>query len=166
MQGPYSPRVRPSGRLFHCIRLLACDAGRPCGVESASGRHPRQAGRSAGHSPPAGYPGLFDEVYPHVRACFEEPDHYRMDDSFCCAAVSYLIRQHQPDIIYTHLVLIDHIRHIHGVHSDHLRSAYAFLDQELGKILQALKDSSLYRPDAHRAVQRSRPSGYRTGGLA
>ena len=89
-------------------------------------------------------PGLFDEVYPHVRACFEEPDHYRMDDSFCCGAVSYLIRQHQPDIIYTHLVLIDHIRHIHGVHSDHLRSAYAFLDQGLGKILQALKDSGLY----------------------
>ena len=89
-------------------------------------------------------PGLFDEVYPHVRSSFEQPDHYLADDSFCCSAISYLIRQYQPDIIYTHLVLIDHVRHIHGVHSEHLRPAYEFLDHGLEEILCALKETGLY----------------------
>lgn len=88
-------------------------------------------------------PGLFDEVYPHVRDTFDLPDHYYADDAFCCSAVDYLIRTYQPDVIYTHLILIDHARHTGGVHGPHIRKGYEFLDGEVQKILNALKDTGL-----------------------
>lgn len=89
-------------------------------------------------------PGLFDQIYPYVRDCFEQADHYYADDSFCCRAISYLVRKYQPDVIYSHLILIDHARHIGGVHGKHIDEAYRFLDQQLDQIIQALKETGLW----------------------
>lgn len=89
-------------------------------------------------------PGLFDEVYPYTAECFDMEDHYCGDDSFCCRSVSYLIKKYAPDVIYTHLVLIDHARHMCGVHGEHIGKCYAFLDREIQRILDALHETGLY----------------------
>lgn len=90
-------------------------------------------------------PGLFDEVWPYVKNTFDMADHYRADDAFACRACEYMIRTYQPDVLYTHLVLIDHARHTGGVHGAHIREAYDYLDGELRRILNALKDTGLDR---------------------
>ena len=88
-------------------------------------------------------PGLFDEVAPCVSRCWKLP-HYECGDLFCSLSGAYLIRNYQPDIMYIHMVLIDHIRHIHGVFNDQLENAYAFLDRALGELLNALDETDLW----------------------
>lgn len=89
-------------------------------------------------------PGLFDEVAPYVDSCWTLP-HYQCGDRFCALSTAYLIRRYQPDIIYIHMVLIDHIRHTYGVHNEELPGAYRFLDEGLGEILAALDETGLFR---------------------
>lgn len=88
-------------------------------------------------------PGLLDEVLPYVGDCWEQPDRYHINDLFCCRAVAYLVKTYQPDIIYTHLTLIDRTRHSRGVFSDQLKPAYGFLDEGIGIMLDALEETGL-----------------------
>lgn len=88
-------------------------------------------------------PGLLDEVLPYVGDCWEQPDRYHINDLFCCRAVAYLMRSYRPDVIYTHLTLIDRTRHTRGVFSDQLKPAYEFLDAGLGIILDAMDELGL-----------------------
>lgn len=92
-------------------------------------------------------PGLFDEVYPHVKNSFaigERRNHYYGDDDFCFSALAYLIGTYRPDVIYTHIVLIDHLRHTGGVHGPHIREGYRFLDEGMGKVLDAMRAAGVY----------------------
>lgn len=88
-------------------------------------------------------PGFFDEVYPYIKDSFTHPVREYRSDALCFDTVEYLIRKHQPDLILTHLVAIDTIRHHHGVFSKELHDAYRFLDQGFGRILNALKEQGL-----------------------
>ncbi|MDD3400566.1 MAG: ectonucleotide pyrophosphatase/phosphodiesterase [Eubacteriales bacterium] len=87
--------------------------------------------------------GLLDEVMPAVSDCWEQPDRYHINDLFCARAVSYLTKTYQPDIIYTHLTLIDRTRHSRGVFSDALQPAYQFLDECIGIMLDAIEQTGL-----------------------
>lgn len=88
-------------------------------------------------------PGLFDEVWPYAKDTFEEPDYYVSSDAYTCRACEYMIRTYQPDVLYAHIVLIDHARHAGGVHGQHIHKAYDYLDGQLQLILNALKDTGL-----------------------
>ena len=87
--------------------------------------------------------GLFDEIYPVIKDAFDiEP--IRVDDQICGDACAYLIDHYQPDVIYTHLVAIDSIRHQKGVFGEHIIDTYEFLDGVVGEIIDALKRNGLY----------------------
>lgn len=88
-------------------------------------------------------PGLLDEVLPEVAPCWEYPDRYRCNDLFACLSSAYLIKTYQPDILYTHLTLIDHTRHTCGVFNEQIKPAYEFLDQGISHILDALQETGL-----------------------
>lgn len=88
-------------------------------------------------------PGLLDEVLPAAAPCWEYKDRYRRNDLFACLSSAYLIRTYQPDILYTHLTLIDHTRHVAGVFSDQIKPAYEILDKGIGYLLEALEETGL-----------------------
>lgn len=87
--------------------------------------------------------GLFDELYPVIKDAFEI-DPIRVDDQICGDACAYLIDKYQPEVIYTHLVAIDSIRHQKGVFGEHILDTYEFLDSVVGQITDALKRNGLY----------------------
>lgn len=92
-------------------------------------------------------PGLLDRAWPYVKDSFavtDRLDHYYGDDDFCFSAISWLIREHQPDVIYTHIVLIDHLRHTGGVHGPHIREGFRFLDERLCRLIETMKRAGVW----------------------
>lgn len=87
-------------------------------------------------------PGFFDEVYPYIKDTFSLP-HNIASDQLCFNTAEYLINAHQPDIMYIHLVVIDHVRHQNGVFSAEIKRSYEFLDKGFGQILDALRKNGL-----------------------
>lgn len=49
-----------------------------------------------------------------------------------------------PDVLTVHLVDLDFMRHKYGVHSEEARQAMLRLDENVGRIVQAVKDAGLY----------------------
>lgn len=88
-------------------------------------------------------PGLIAELPEDVMESWKLP-HFEASDRFSLRAGAYLYRAYQPDILYMHIILIDHIRHVYGVFSPELENAYRFLDGELGRLLSALDETGLY----------------------
>ena len=87
--------------------------------------------------------GLFDEVYPVIQDAFNL-DPILVDDQICGDTCAYLIDHYQPEVIYTHLVAIDSIRHQKGVFGEHILDTYQFLDGVVGQITDALKRNGLF----------------------
>ncbi len=87
--------------------------------------------------------GFFDEVYPYIKHAFNFPVRDFRSDEICFSTVEYLIDNHQPDLIQTHIIAIDNTRHHHCVYSRELHEAYAYLDEGLGRILAALRRQNL-----------------------
>lgn len=87
-------------------------------------------------------PGFFDEVYPYIKDTFQL-DHNIASDQLCFNTAEYLINKYQPDVMYIHLVVIDHLRHKAGVFSSEIQKGYEFLDQGFGQILNALRANGL-----------------------
>ena len=88
-------------------------------------------------------PGFFDEVYPYIKHSFDFPERAYHADELCFSTMEYLIRRHQPEFMLTHIIAIDNIRHRFGVYSKQLHDAYAYLDEGMGRVLQALRDAGL-----------------------
>lgn len=86
---------------------------------------------------------LVDELPADVMESWELP-HFEASDRFSLRAGAYLIRKYQPDILYMHIILVDHIRHLYGVFSPEIEDAYRFLDGEFGHLLAALDETGLY----------------------
>lgn len=87
--------------------------------------------------------GLVDELPADVMESWNLP-HFEASDRFSFRAGAYLIRKYQPDILYMHIILVDHIRHQYGVFSPEIEKAYRFLDEEFGLLLAALDETGLY----------------------
>lgn len=89
-------------------------------------------------------PGLYDKLQPAIGDCWEILEHFHASDRYSCAAAAQLYREFSPDILYVHLILVDHLRHQKGVFGPHLEEAYGFLDQEIGKLFSVLRELGLY----------------------
>lgn len=87
-------------------------------------------------------PGLLAEMDEVLKPVWNMP-HYEGADQMSCRAAAYLIEHYQPDIMYIHLILIDHLRHVYGVFHPKLAEGYAFLDKALEKLFKVLEYSGL-----------------------
>lgn len=87
--------------------------------------------------------GLVDEVEPFTGKCWDELPHFEASDRFSCRAAAYLYKEHKPDVMYVHLILVDHMRHQKGVYGEHIEQAYQFLDIELKVLWDTLEQEGL-----------------------
>ena len=62
-------------------------------------------------------------------------------DEFAAQCAVDIIRKHQPDLMLLHLSYVDHQRHKLGVHSPELVRAFDFVDQQIGRVLDALDET-------------------------
>lgn len=91
-------------------------------------------------------PGLVDALWEEIGGTFsgDRVSHYTRSDMRSCLAAAALIRRHQPDVVYMHLIGIDHARHIGGVFGPHIEAAYRALDAALEPLMRALEETGLY----------------------
>lgn len=89
-------------------------------------------------------PGLLDALPADCLDSWGLLPHFEASDRFSFRAAAALYRMAQPDILYMHIILVDHVRHVHGVFSPEIARAYRFLDGELGLLLDALDETGLY----------------------
>ena len=89
-------------------------------------------------------PELVAELPEDILRSWEYLPHFYASDRFSFRAGAWLYRTHQPDILYMHIILVDHIRHQYGVFDPEVEKAYRFLDEELGQLLCALDETGLY----------------------
>lgn len=64
-------------------------------------------------------------------------------DQIWTKAGEYLIRNHQPDLLLFHLLTGDSVQHAQGPNTLAARTAYAFLDSCVEKLVAAVKDAGL-----------------------
>lgn len=90
-------------------------------------------------------PGLVDELLPLTKDTFtgKWEDHYTQSDFRSCISMAYLIDRYEPDVMYMHLINIDHVRHKKGVYGDHIKEAYEILDKDLDCVFEALEKKNL-----------------------
>ncbi len=88
-------------------------------------------------------PGLFEELYPYIKDTFTMDTVYG-SDQLCGNACAYMIDTYRPEVMYTHLISIDTIRHHHGVFGEHILKTYEFLDGVIGQMIDALKRQNLW----------------------
>lgn len=88
-------------------------------------------------------PGLVEALWDKIEHTFSMP-HYEGADVRACECAAQLIRTRQPDVMYMHLILIDHVRHVGGVFGAHVEQGYRFLDAALAPVLTALEQTGLY----------------------
>ncbi|MGL4737840.1 MAG: alkaline phosphatase family protein [Cellulosilyticaceae bacterium] len=71
-------------------------------------------------------------------------DKYYDSDKFSGLASRAMIKEDTPDVIFMHMTLIDHYRHVYGVHSEKIKDALKYIDEMLGLMIEALKEEGLY----------------------
>lgn len=62
-------------------------------------------------------------------------------DEFATQCAVDIIRGHRPDFMMLHLSYVDHQRHRLGVHSPELCYAFDFIDQQIGRVMEALDET-------------------------
>ncbi|EFS03194.1 type I phosphodiesterase/nucleotide pyrophosphatase family protein [Listeria seeligeri FSL S4-171] len=65
-------------------------------------------------------------------------------DAFLTASVVDTIKTKKPELLLTHLVDMDSMRHAHGVNSVEAKAALKRHDKRLGQIIQATKEAGIY----------------------
>lgn len=88
-------------------------------------------------------PGLMERMYELCSDAWKE-DKYYDSDKFSGLASKILIEESAPDVIFMHMTLIDHYRHVYGVYSEKIKDAIKFIDEMLGYTFDALKEKGLY----------------------
>lgn len=89
-------------------------------------------------------PGIYSgRLYDRCKDSWKLP-HYYDWDSFACKACAQLIDEHQPDLVMTHITLIDAIRHSDGVFSKKLVETYEWLDPLFGEIWEVFDRKNLW----------------------
>jgi predicted AlkP superfamily pyrophosphatase or phosphodiesterase len=64
-------------------------------------------------------------------------------DQIWTRAAEYLIREHKPDLLLLHLLTLDSVHHQYGPNSLAGRTAMAFLDSCVGKVVTAVSEAGL-----------------------
>lgn len=88
-------------------------------------------------------PGLMDEFWDVCHEAWEMGNYYD-SDKFSGLASKHLIEKYNPDVIFMHMTLIDHYRHVHGVYSEEIKKAMNYIDEMFGYVVEALKAKGLY----------------------
>lgn len=88
-------------------------------------------------------PGLMEEMW---EVCHEawQMDKYYDSDKFSGLASKHLIEKYNPDVIFMHMTLIDHYRHVYGVYSEKIKDAIKYIDEMFGYVVEALKAKGIY----------------------
>ena len=87
--------------------------------------------------------GLMEEFYELCKEAWKA-DKYYDSDTFSGLASKYLIEKYHPDVIFMHMTLIDHYRHVHGVYSKEIEKAMDFIDDTLTPMMETLKKEGIY----------------------
>ncbi len=140
-------------------RKTIIDAADEHGLVTASVSWPTLAGGNALYTIPEIWPikttENIEEMYRKAVSkeawpVFEEVRPLLLDrtkpfyDLYTTSASERIIRSHRPDLILIHLSEIDHVKHAHGSDRSVLSGAYDFIDDCLGRIIAALKDTGEY----------------------
>ena len=88
-------------------------------------------------------PGLMEEMWTVCEEAWKM-DKYFDSDKFSGLASKHLIEKYNPDIIFMHMTLIDHYRHVYGVYSEKIKEAIDFIDAMIGHVVEALKAKGIY----------------------
>lgn len=88
-------------------------------------------------------PGLMEKMYDICSDAWKE-DKYYDSDKFSGLASKYLIETEMPNVIFMHMTLIDHYRHVYGVYSEKIKDAIKYIDDMLGYVFDALKEKGIY----------------------
>ncbi len=81
---------------------------------------------------------------------FERNRHYLEDtskpfyDLITLNSAIDILREYKPDLTLIHLSYIDHMKHERGSSPGVLQDAYNFIDDSLGKIIEAVKDAGIF----------------------
>ena len=62
-------------------------------------------------------------------------------DEFAAQCAVDIIKEYRPDLMFLHLSYVDHQRHKLGVRSEKLDHAFAFVDEQLGRVFDALDET-------------------------
>ena len=88
-------------------------------------------------------PGLMEQMYDICSEAWKM-DKYYDSDMFSGLASKALIESYGPDVIFMHMTLIDHYRHVYGVYSEKIKDAIKFIDDMLGYVIDTLKEKGIY----------------------
>ena len=91
----------------------------------------------------------FDQANsPEAKQIFEKNKHMlrwmktpQMDE-FAAQCAADIVRDYNPDLLLLHLSYVDHQRHRLGVHSQELTKAFQFVDEQIGKVLEAVEETN------------------------
>lgn len=67
-----------------------------------------------------------------------------MYEEFQVNCLCDIIKEHKPNIMMTHLCMIDYARHAKGLFGEHIKEAIDTLDVWLGKLLDTLEKTGIY----------------------
>lgn len=70
-------------------------------------------------------------------------DRYPAYEDLSIASAIAIIRQFKPNLLLTHPCLVDHNRHISGLHSNLVEDALRKTDEWIGMLLQAVEDAGI-----------------------
>lgn len=88
-------------------------------------------------------PGLMEEMWERCSDSWKM-DKYYDSDKFSGLASKVLIEEYNPDIIFMHMTLIDHYRHVYGVYSEKIKDAITYIDEMIGYVVETLKAKGIY----------------------
>lgn len=140
-------------------RKTIIDVANENGLSTASIAWPTLSGKKAKYTIPEIWPlsttkdplemyrkAVSDDAWP----VFEEAKKYLtmkekpFYDLYATCASKRIISSYSPDITLIHLSQIDHVKHLSGSSINVLQEAYDFIDERVGEIVGAVKESGAY----------------------
>lgn len=65
-------------------------------------------------------------------------------DEFDVTCFEQIIHEHRPDVMFMHQAMLDHARHLHGVHAPQVQDALRLHDGWIQRIIAALKAEGMF----------------------
>lgn len=69
---------------------------------------------------------------------------YPQMDEFAQGCVLDILKEYQPDVMFIHQVQLDHERHEHGIHGEHIQAALRLHDQWIQQVITLLKEQGTF----------------------
>lgn len=140
-------------------RETILDIAKKAGLTTASIAWPTLAGETSDYTIPEIWPipsvkdiekMYRDSVSRKAWPIFEKNRHYLCDrtkpfyDLFAASSAIDIIKEKKPDLTLIHLSQLDHVKHKRGSSPSVLEEAYDFLDEKIGEITTATKDTATF----------------------